>query len=56
VPLLAEEGAATPYEERRVWKRWWCVDPLDGTRDFVAAAASSASTSASSRLDGRCWA
>jgi 3'(2'), 5'-bisphosphate nucleotidase len=36
VPLLAEEGASPPYEERRVWKRWWCVDPLDGTRDFVA--------------------
>jgi len=36
VPLLAEEGAATPYGERRAWERWWCVDPLDGTRDFVA--------------------
>jgi len=35
-PVLAEEGAATPYAERRAWTRWWCVDPLDGTRDFVA--------------------
>jgi 3'(2'), 5'-bisphosphate nucleotidase len=36
VPLLAEEGATPPYEERRAWTRLWCVDPLDGTRDFVA--------------------
>jgi len=36
VPLLAEEGEATPYGERKTWARWWCVDPLDGTRDFVA--------------------
>jgi len=36
VPLLAEEGAAVPYARRRGWARLWCVDPLDGTRDFVA--------------------
>jgi 3'(2'), 5'-bisphosphate nucleotidase len=36
VPILAEEGAAAPYALRRDWARWWCVDPLDGTRDFVA--------------------
>jgi 3'(2'), 5'-bisphosphate nucleotidase len=36
IPILAEEGVATPYAQRRDWTRWWCVDPLDGTRDFVA--------------------
>ena len=36
VPLLAEEGVPVPYAERRRWARLWCVDPLDGTRDFVA--------------------
>ena len=36
IPVLAEEGAATPYARRREWTRWWCIDPLDGTRDFVA--------------------
>jgi 3'(2'), 5'-bisphosphate nucleotidase len=36
VPILAEEGVAPPYARRRRWTRWWCVDPLDGTRDFVA--------------------
>jgi 3'(2'), 5'-bisphosphate nucleotidase len=36
VPLLAEEGEAPPYETRRHWTRFWSVDPLDGTREFVA--------------------
>lgn len=36
VPLLAEEGEPAPYETRRGWTRFWSVDPLDGTRDFVA--------------------
>jgi 3'(2'), 5'-bisphosphate nucleotidase len=36
VPLLAEEGDPVPYEERRAWARLWSVDPLDGTREFVA--------------------
>ncbi|WP_051304590.1 3'(2'),5'-bisphosphate nucleotidase CysQ [Chitinilyticum litopenaei] len=33
-PLLSEE-AVVPYEERRDWRRFWLVDPLDGTRDFL---------------------
>ena len=24
-----------PWEERRQWSRYWLVDPLDGTREFV---------------------
>jgi len=35
VPMLSEEGSKTPYEERRNWRRFWLVDPLDGTKDFV---------------------
>ncbi|MEZ5545424.1 MAG: 3'(2'),5'-bisphosphate nucleotidase CysQ [Lysobacteraceae bacterium] len=35
VPLLSEEGAQIPWETRRQWTRWWLVDPLDGTREFV---------------------
>jgi 3'(2'), 5'-bisphosphate nucleotidase len=35
IPILSEEGAATPYEERRNWKRLWIVDPLDGTKEFI---------------------
>ncbi len=39
IPLLSEEGAdipyQTPYQERRGWDRYWLVDPLDGTKEFI---------------------
>ena len=35
VPVLSEESAAVPWAERRAWRRYWLVDPLDGTREFV---------------------
>ena len=34
-PVLSEEAAATPYETRAGWQRYWLIDPLDGTREFV---------------------
>jgi 3'(2'), 5'-bisphosphate nucleotidase len=34
-PLLSEEGPQPPYAERRRWHRFWLVDPLDGTKEFV---------------------
>lgn len=34
-PILSEEGAQTPYEERKDWHRLWIVDPLDGTKEFI---------------------
>lgn len=34
-PILSEEGKSIPYEERRNWENYWCVDPLDGTKEFV---------------------
>ena len=34
-PVLSEEGASVPYAQRRSWQRYWLVDPLDGTREFV---------------------
>lgn len=36
IPVLSEEAAAIPFEERRHWQRYWLVDPLDGTREFLA--------------------
>jgi 3'(2'), 5'-bisphosphate nucleotidase len=36
VPYLSEEGETTPFETRREWGTLWVVDPLDGTREFVA--------------------
>jgi len=34
-PVLSEESAAIPFEERSSWETYWLVDPLDGTREFV---------------------
>ena len=34
-PILSEEAADIPWETRRYWTRYWLVDPLDGTREFV---------------------
>jgi 3'(2'), 5'-bisphosphate nucleotidase len=36
LPLVSEEQAHAPFEVRRGWSRHWLVDPLDGTREFVA--------------------
>ncbi|MEM9594805.1 MAG: 3'(2'),5'-bisphosphate nucleotidase CysQ [Acidobacteriota bacterium] len=36
VPYIAEESDAAPWGERRSWQRAWLIDPLDGTREFVA--------------------
>ena len=35
LPILSEEGAAIPFRERQTWQRYWLVDPLDGTKEFI---------------------
>jgi 3'(2'), 5'-bisphosphate nucleotidase len=35
IPILSEEGKDTPYAQRKDWKRFWVVDPLDGTKEFI---------------------
>lgn len=35
VPIISEESSPPPFEERRAWSRYWLVDPLDGTKEFV---------------------
>lgn len=35
IPVLSEEAANIPWAVRKGWKRYWLVDPLDGTREFV---------------------
>lgn len=35
IPIISEEGSHVPYEERKAWKRFWLVDPLDGTKEFI---------------------
>ena len=36
IPVLSEESASVAsYEVRRGWERYWLVDPLDGTKEFI---------------------
>jgi 3'(2'), 5'-bisphosphate nucleotidase len=34
-PIISEEGEIPPFEARRGWERFWLVDPLDGTKEFL---------------------
>ncbi len=36
IPVLSEEAAGVPLQERAEWERYWLVDPLDGTQEFIA--------------------
>lgn len=35
IPVLSEESKHLPYAERKDWERFWLVDPLDGTKEFI---------------------
>lgn len=35
VPVISEENRQIPYSERSGWGRFWLVDPLDGTKEFI---------------------
>ncbi len=35
LPVLSEEGKEIPFQERMSWERFWMVDPLDGTKEFI---------------------
>lgn len=35
LPVISEEASQLPWAQRREWSRYWLVDPLDGTREFV---------------------
>jgi len=35
IPILSEEGGDIAYTERSQWGRFWLVDPLDGTKEFI---------------------
>ncbi|VVN84968.1 3'(2'),5'-bisphosphate nucleotidase CysQ [Pseudomonas fluorescens] len=36
IPVLSEEDADIPLSVRAGWQRWWLVDPLDGTKEFIS--------------------
>ncbi len=35
VPILSEESTLPAWDVRRHWQRYWIVDPLDGTKEFI---------------------
>ncbi|MDN3554931.1 3'(2'),5'-bisphosphate nucleotidase CysQ [Halomonas maura] len=35
VPILSEESVDIPFEKRQQWQRYWLIDPLDGTKEFI---------------------
>ncbi len=34
-PVVSEEAETDGFETRRGWRRFWLVDPLDGTKEFI---------------------
>ena len=35
IPIISEEQSLPDYEARKTWQRFWLVDPLDGTKEFI---------------------
>jgi len=35
IPVMSEEGSETPFGQRKDWKEFFLVDPLDGTKEFI---------------------
>ena len=35
LPVLSEESSTNSWEERKQWSKYWLVDPLDGTKEFI---------------------
>lgn len=36
LPIISEESELAPWSERKTWSDYWLVDPLDGTKEFIA--------------------
>jgi 3'(2'), 5'-bisphosphate nucleotidase len=34
-PVLSEESVEVPFSERTLWRTFWLIDPLDGTKEFL---------------------
>jgi 3'(2'), 5'-bisphosphate nucleotidase len=35
IPILSEEESEISFKKRSLWKKYWLVDPLDGTKEFI---------------------
>ncbi|MDF1884287.1 3'(2'),5'-bisphosphate nucleotidase CysQ [Sulfurimonas sp. SAG-AH-194-C21] len=35
IPMLSEENKEVAFKDRKDWEYYWCIDPIDGTKEFV---------------------
>jgi len=35
IPIISEEVGAVPFAQRKSWDRYWLLDPIDGTGEFI---------------------
>ena len=35
IPILSEESKLVKFAERSKWEKYWLIDPLDGTKEFI---------------------
>lgn len=35
IPIMSEENKQTEYAIRKNWEYYWCIDPIDGTKEFI---------------------
>lgn len=35
IPILSEESSEIPFKTRSRWDKYWLIDPLDGTKEFI---------------------
>ena len=36
LPMISEEGDIPEFADRHLWENYWLIDPLDGTKEFIA--------------------
>jgi 3'(2'), 5'-bisphosphate nucleotidase len=35
LPIISEESVSISFQKRRCWEKYWLIDPLDGTKEFL---------------------
>lgn len=35
IPIMSEENKQVAFSERKHWEYYWCIDPIDGTKEFI---------------------
>src|SRR5947208_13590934 len=36
IPIVSEEARLPSFDDRRQWRHFWLVDPIDGTKEFLS--------------------